>query len=298
MRRQRGLRGALGLVLAGAALLTAPAASMARGGFDLSFRFPASHGYEISVGGYEATAVMDATKVDPADGRKMWSTYIARGTLSSTAIDADFGAVGSASMRFRPSGKATYGKRHRGCVGPDRYTTQYGVFVGSVRFRGEGGYSSATVHRVKGTVVTPRRLACRNSSFQRSRGEGAGASAVKAAKVTRLESFLRSGLAAMYFSAARGHGQASFLAETQQTVGSLGVFRGVLVRASSSAFTADSALSRATVSPPPPFSGSASFQRAPTGAKSWVGPLTVSFPGAPDVSLTDPRLKTQLTRGW
>jgi hypothetical protein len=298
VRRRAGLCRALGIGLTVVALLAAPAAATARGGFDLSFRFPASNSYEISVDGYDATAIVVATKDDRADGRTMWSTYIVRGKVSPTAIHADLGAIGSAAMSFHPSGRVTYGKRHRGCVGADRYTTRHGVFVGSVRFRGEGGYSSATVHRVKGKVVTPRRLACRGAFVEREEGERAGTSVAKTARVTRLEAFLRSGLTAMFFSAARGHGQAGYLAEIEQTVGSLGIFRGVSVRAAPSTFSANSALSSATVAPPAPFTGSASFRRAPTGAKSWTGPLAVSFPGAPDVSLTDPRLKTQLTRGW
>lgn len=293
-----GLRVALGLALTGVALLVATPSAMARGGFDLSFRFPASHGYAIEIGGYDATAIAEATRIDRASGRREWSAYVVRGQVSPTAIHADFGTVASAAMRFRPSGRVTYGKRHRDCVGADRYTTRYGAFVGSVRFRGEGGYASATVHRVKGKVVTPRRLACRDAFSERRRGEQARASAGDAAKVTKLEAFMRSGLTAMFFGALRSDGRTRFLAEIEQTLGSLGIVRGVSVRASLAAFTADSALGSAAASPPAPFTGSAAFQRSPAGAKSWTGDLAVSFPGASNVSLTDPRLKTQLTRSW
>jgi hypothetical protein len=82
--------------------------------------------------------------------------------VSPTSVEADFGEVGSVAMRFRPSGRMTHSRRHRGCVGPDRYTIRFGVFTGSIRFRGEGGYTSADVHRVKGRQVTPRLLACRD----------------------------------------------------------------------------------------------------------------------------------------
>ncbi len=109
---------------------------------------------------------------------------------------------------------------------------------------------------------------------------------------------MRSGLTAVLFGASERGGKAGYLAEIEQTVGSLGVFRGVFVHASPATFAFDNALSSAGVTPPPPFSGSGSFQRAPTGAKSWTGSLAVSFPGAPNVPLTDPRFKTQLTRSW
>jgi hypothetical protein len=147
-------------------------------------------------------------------------------------------------------------------------------------------------------VVTPRRLICRDLFIKEIEAERQARGRKKHGKVTRLYSFLRSGLTAMLFSAAERDGKAGFFAGVEQTVGSLGVFRGVFVRASPATLVADSSLGSAGVTPPPPFSGSASFRRGPTGAKSWTGSLAVSFPGAPNVSLTDPRFKTQLTRSW
>ncbi len=295
MARRRGL---LALASAFAILLAIPAAASASRGFDLSFQFTAKSGYRITVGGYDATAVLTAAKSAPTHGRRAWSTYVARGKVSPTAIHAGFGALGHVDMRFHPSGGVTYGKRHHHCIGADRYTIRAGTFVGSVSFRGEGGYASADVRRVKGREVTPRLLRCFDSLSEELDRGGRKHSAKKHPKVTRLYSFLRSGLTAMFFDASERGGRAGFVAEMEQTVGSLGVFRGVGVRASPATFAFDNALSFAAVTPPPPFSGSGSFQRAPSGTKSLTGSLAVSFPGAPNVSLTDPRFKTQLTRSW
>lgn len=298
MRGTTRLRSVLGLALTVAILLAAPAAALAGGGYDLGFQFTAGDGYKITVGGYDATAVLTAAKPDPAHGRYAWSTYVARGKVSPTAIHAGFGALGRVDMRFRQSGPVTYGRRHNHCVGADRYRIRPGIFVGTVRFRGEGGYVSARVHRVKGKVLTPRSLTCFDSLFEELEGGGGKHGAKSHPKVTRLYSFMRSGLTAIFLSAAERGGKARFVAEMEQTVGSLGVIRGVLVRASPATFAADSALSSAGVTPPPPFSGSGTFQRGPTGKKSLTGSLAVSFPGAPNVPLTDPRFKTQLTRSW
>lgn len=280
-----------------ALLLAAPGSAMAGGGFDLRFQFTASDGYRITVGGYDATAVINAAKPG-GSGDRAWSTYVARGRVSPSAIQADFGALGGVDMRFRPSGSIVYGKRHRHCTGPNRYTIQPGVFVGSVRFRGEGGYTSAKVHRVKGKVVTPRLLRCLGSSFAQFERSGRGKPAEEKSKATRLSAYARAGLTAMLFGAQERGSKAGYLAEIEQTVGSLGVFRGVFVRASLATFAVDNALSSAAVTPPAPFSGSAAFQRGPTGVKSWTGSLAVSFPGAPNVSLIDPRFHVQLSRSW
>ncbi len=297
MRRATHLRTALGFACAVAIVLALPASAPAAGGFDLKFQLPASHGYKLTVAGYDATAVVSATKPEHSNGRA-WSTYIARGKVSPTAIKASFGPLGSVAMRFRQSGGVTYGKRHHHCIGPDRYTIRPGVFVGSVRFRGEGGYTSAKVHRVKGKVVTPRFLRCLDSFFEEFEQSREKKPTVKKPKATRLSAFVRSGLTAEVFYASERAGKAGYLAEIEQTVGSLGIFRGLFIHGSPATFAFDGPLSFAGVTPPPPFSGSASFQREPTGAKSWTGSLAVSFPGAPNVPLVDPRFETQLTRSW
>jgi hypothetical protein len=298
MRHPACLRDALGFALTIAALLMAPATALAGGGFDLRFQFSASDGYKITVGGYDATAAITVAKPDPPHGGKAWSTYVVRGKVSPTAIHADLGALGRVDMRFHPSGGVTYGRRHRHCIGPDRYTIRPGVFVGSVRFRGEDGYTSAKVHRVKGKVVTPRFLRCLDSFFEQFERAGQKKATEKKPKVTRLTAFMRSGLTAMLFGVSERQAQTGYVAEIEQTVGSLGAFRGVFVHASPATFAFDNALSFASVTPPAPFSGTGSFQRAPTGAKGWTGSLAVSFPGAPNVPLTDLRFHTQLTRSW
>jgi hypothetical protein len=290
--RRRGI----GLALVFAALLVSPASAAAAGGGDLKLQFTASDGYKVSVGGYDSTAMINVSKPGRSSGRA-WSTYVARGKVTSNSIHASFGALGRVAMRFHPAGGVTYGKRHRHCVGPDRYTIQPGVFVGSVRFRGEGGYTAANVHRVKGKIVTPRFLRCLDTFFEEFEGAGGKKTANKK-KVTRFSGFMRSGLTAMLFGVSERGSKTGYLAEIEQTIGSLGVFRGVFVNASPLTFAFDSALSFAGVTPPPPFSGSGSFQRTPAGAKSWTGSLAVSFPGAPNVPLTGPRFKTQLTRSW
>ena len=292
------LRCAAFACVATALLAVAAAPASARNGFDLSFHVAASNGYEVTVGGYGTTAFVNVARPPHSHPRKAeWSTYVARGKVSSTAIDADFGNLGSVAMRFRRSGKTVLGKRHDDCIGPDRYTIRPGVFVGSVRFRGEGGYVSANVHRVKGKEVTPRQLFCRDIFLEQIEGGRENARGERA-KVTRFQAQMRSGLTATIFSATEGHGKAVFLAEIEQSIGSVGVLRGALVHASPATFAFDSALSFAGVTPPAPFSGSASFQHGPGGRKEWAGSLAVSFPGALDVPLTGPQDRLQLTRSW
>jgi hypothetical protein len=75
-------------------------------------------------------------------------------------------------------------------------------------------------------------------------------------------------------------------ASVQERSGGISIFRHVLLFAPDAAFSFDEQLNSATLTPPAPFAGSASFQRIDDYASRWEGPLTVSFPGRPEVPLT------------
>jgi hypothetical protein len=297
--RRRGVATAV-FAIASMALLAVPAMASAKNGLDLMVRLPASNGYTISLGGYEATAFISASRsVGTPRRRSASSTYVVRGKVSPTSIEANFGQFGHASLRFHPSGPAVRTKPQHHCVGPDHYTIRSGVYVGSVSFRGEGEYASAQVRRVKGKEITPKQLLCFGSidSILREQGFAVGPEK-KTPKVTRLLAGRREATAATYLEATRKRGAARFLAATQHTEGRLAIYRTAYVRAPSKVFSANGSLSSASLSPPAPFSGAGSLQRGPQGAKLWTGSLSVSFPGEPHVPLTGPQFKTQLTRSW
>ncbi len=290
----------LGIALAVGSLLAVPATAWSKEEADLAFHLAGSNGYEIAVDGQSATAYLEVTRPSPPSQHRVESsTYVARGRVSATAIEAGFGELGSVTMRFHPSGRVVHGNARRNCRGPDRRTIRFGIFVGSVRFRGEDGYTSANVHRVKGTVTTPPSLSCSAPPAGTVRREGPRAgTGQRNPRTTALRAGWRLGLTATYFTAARTQGKARFLAVTEQSRGAFAVYRVVSAPASPLSFASDNALSFASVTPPPPFSGTGSLQRDSSGVKSWVGSLAVSFLGEPDVSLTGPQFKTKLTRNW
>jgi hypothetical protein len=297
VRARRPSRAAVVLGLVSATLSVAPATAVAKNGLDLMVSFPAGNGYTIGLGGYEATAFISASRsVGTPRRRAISSTYVVRGEVSPTSIKAKFGQFGHASLRFRPSGRVFRTRPQDHCLGADHYTIRSGVYVGSVSFRGEAGYASAKVHRIKGREVTPRQLLCFGSILREQ--DFSVASKKKKPRVTKLLAGRREATTATYLEATRERGFSRFLAATQHTEGRLAIYRTAYVRTSSPTFSADAPLSSASLSPPAPFNGSGSFQRGPHGAKLWTGSLSVSFPGEPDVPLTGPQFKTQLTRSW
>lgn len=300
MRAARRLRLAAGLALSAAALAAWPANAGAEGGQQLLLRAAGSNGYSIDVSAEGATAFLEVSRPVSAGLAGASSVYIARAKLSATRMKATFGELGTISVRFRPSGKVKRSRAERGCRGPDHFTTRFGVFVGRLDFDGEAGYTVAHLHRAKGRVISPLSLNCDGPVLptpqpRRSRPGGAD----RRSKPTTLRAGWRVGLSAASFTAldSRG-GHARFFASSSQSQGALAIYRFAFALASPLTFAVDDALSLAGVTPPPPFSGSASFQRDVSGVKSWSGSLAVSFPGAPDVPLTGSQFKAQLIRSW
>ena len=169
-----------------------------------------------------ATATLTATRAKHGAKTGSLSSYIARREPGDGAIRATFGDLGTIAMRFRPSGAVTYSKPQKGCVGADRYTIHHGVFVGSLRFRGEGGYVSVKAHRVAGessdsALARLRRLPRRRQGPQRRCGRP---------PIFRFEAGFRSGtLAEFFYASEEGGHPARFVASVEQTVGRLAIHR-------------------------------------------------------------------------
>jgi hypothetical protein len=83
-------------------------------------------------------------------------------------------------------------------------------------------------------------------------------------------------------------------AAISESRGSVAIERSVNLAASSWAFRHRGVRS-ATVSPPAPFSGSATLSRKGHESR-WRGNLRVDFPGRPNVALTGKRVRAQLGR--
>lgn len=86
-----------------------------------------------------------------------------------------------------------------------------------------------------------------------------------------------------------------FSAGSFERRGHMSIFRDVFAEAAPASFVFARDLSSATVQPPLPFQGEASFQRAPSGP-AWSGSLSVDFPGREDVQLAGPRFTAHLAR--
>jgi len=314
-------RGGTAVALACIALAaSAASASAAPGGQQLAFRLSGSHGYEISVISRGATAFIGVAREGSSIVKEgvAESVYITHARASSTRLDADFGARGHVALRFRRAGDVVYSKRYHGCSGPSRYAIRSGVFVGSVRFDGEGAYTAARARRVAGSVVTPARLHCRGlvpppplprtaiwlptqrptltAKGLSSQAAALGAPNVSPFKLTSLQAAWRLGVAAQAFGALDLGQGTLFVAASLGSEGHLATYRLAFAIGHAGSLEADDALGHASVKPPAPFGGEGTFEHLDNGTKEWSGSLAVSFPGAPKTPLTGPQFKVSLTR--
>jgi hypothetical protein len=302
-------------------------------------RFRNSDGYTISVVAFGQTVALSVSRSQlqgrraggdhgKARERSQTSTYFAHGKVTPTSISASFGDRGRIAVRFRPSGREVHASRKAGCRGPGGPSlADLGVFSGELRFEGEGGYTSAEVHRVPGrSVDLAALLACLLGA---SPGGHATLPAAQApfgihlpapvgGRLTRAPSApavptnpstgpestalvadRKLALDRTVFAAQmRGKGRPRFFAAEEASEGSIGVVRVAYARGAPGSFLADRTLSSARVSPPAPFAGDGALQRGPGDARSWDGPLTVSFLGVPRVPLTGTPFGVRLSRGF
>lgn len=294
----------------------------------LAIRFVNHDGYTFRLFAFGQTVVLSVIRRDRKT-RPSSTTYLARGAVTSSSIEASFADRGRVSLRFRPSRRPARATRRVRCTkSGNPVAAHLGLFVGTLRFRGEGGYTSAKVHRVHGGSLDPAAfVACqietraptqsapspaglqpsglatlRNyvEDFGKDPPEipGVDTQPSEREETTALIAHRKTPLTRTVFVAlSRGQGQARFLALDAGVDGSVGILRFVSVPAPAAAFRAEDTLSGAFVRPPAPFSGTALFQHGSGREKSFAGPLAVSFLGAPGVPLADSSFETLLLRG-
>lgn len=253
-----------------------------------SFGLPASNGYGIQV---ERRG--DRVSLTAYHGGKSFlaaTSYTVRGRVSPRRIEANFGKLGRVSVRLRTE-RIRRGKLEEQCTGKPE-TVRYGAFVGTIRFRGEGGYTSVRVRQAQGRLSSGHKFKCVFPNLRPRFGEAGHG-------LPRIPPSLgaaqgRQRIFGVEFSSGRRE-SILYSAVSQERRGRIEIFRNVFAEAPPASFDFASDLSSATVHPPKPFHGEASFQRT-LAEPTWSGTLSVSFPGRDDVRLAGPRFTARFAR--
>ncbi len=254
----------------------------------------ASHGYRVGVIG-----IGDSVLLEVIHGRaKAITAYAARGVVTPGRLEASFGDLGDISMRFRRSDERPSASSHRRCRKGHRILRRRGVYVGDLRFRGEGGYISVHSHRARGRVSTIAPW-CLRSSIDRPDQHAARPSRHRDSfEIAAVGASWRQGVSSTSVGALGLGGETLFFASTAESRGDLAILRFAFASSGSDrAFSVDNALTHAQIKPPAPFHGTGIYRAGPDGTKTWSGGLAVNFPGAPRLPLTGPQFKPELETG-
>jgi hypothetical protein len=208
-------------------------------------------------------------------------------------VEAALGQLGRIAVRFRPSGRRVVSTARQVCGRPSRVVRRLGVFVGTISFEGEGGYTTVAATSARGSVGTPLPPGCRTP------GSASGA-AVASSSMPTGPTPRRAVLNAVdprtgsRFRAAPAPGGVVFRARVEErNADGVTVVRRAQAGAPASAFHLNRSLTWASVRPPAPFSGTARF--AARAGVRWRGSLRVTFPGL-SVPLTGADFRAGLGR--
>lgn len=253
--------------------------------FRSGFVVEGSNGYEVSVSTFGGAVVLEVRR--GRKGQRTSTAYLARGIATPKRLQATFGQFGKVSMGFRESRNRSWRGKRRSCLGAGRFVKRRGVFVGNLRFRGEGGYVSVRIRRAKGTVVSEAEK-CRH---RRQSSPPPDLSFLFFEPESAFLALSREGVDSTALIALETKRRTFFFATDEETRGRLAIARFGIVR-SQRRVHVNEAVTAASFSPPPPFYGSGRYRAFPDGTTTWSGDLSVNFPGAPRFPLTGPDYET------
>lgn len=244
----------------------------------------ASNGYSLEVFSIHKSEAERGEVLVLVEARRSAVLYFSHATVSETSIEADLGSVGRIDVDFVPSGRE---RKERSQCGGRSVTVDSGRYVGSIDFNGEQGYSEVHATSARGDAKFVLSLGCAESRDEGFGGHSPGA----------LLSVHHQGGARFEFEARKNSPSrpARFNASFHERRGSLSITRGVAVESRPAAFDFDVPAGTATVAPPAPFDGEATFSRTGKGTM-WHGDLSVDFPGRAGVSLTAAGSRASLVR--
>jgi len=262
-------------------------------GSAFAFEIKASNGYEllglplIGYGGKQGLLQLVVRKPSAAVVYAVPATVTAE-MPTATTIEADLGELGRISLKLVPTGRKKTVRT--GCEGRAHSRVEAARYEGTIEFHGEEGFTDVSATSAPVNYDIYRRILCYELEFTSGTGRPAGA---------LIELTKRSGeeLELALVSAKRHPaGRTSIYASARERRGEIAIEREVAVVGGPGALRYAPDLRTATLRPPAPFAGHATFRRGARPANRWTGNLTADFPGRSGVALTGPGLRVDLSR--
>lgn len=255
------------------------------GGFG-AFRLRGTNGFSVLVMALSRPHFRHGEVIVWATKRNAAVFYLAPATVTDTSIEADLGTVGELSVTFEPSGPPESVDTSCEQAGPVPY--EPGAWVGTIDIEGEEGFTRVQRSRAKAIVSPFIEALCGSSVSGETMGQGIRGARLIARSATEKH--------ALFLQANKNRRNATVRLEAslEERRGRMLVTRTATDRYPAASFNFDPMLRTATLVPPAPFSGSATFHRFAKPANRWTGNLAIDFPGRADVSLAGRRFEATL----
>jgi hypothetical protein len=175
------------------------------------------------------------------------------------------------------------------CGGP-KETYEPGIYRGAFEFKGEEGFTSVSATEASLDPL-PSFLAggCGGSGSGEARGPGIPGAGLKGL------SFAHDRILTFQVNKNNQHARVVYAASLREQRDGIRISRTIEGTAGPGAFSFDRDLKHATLSPPEPFSGSATLRRDPDSLlPDWQGNLKLVFPGH-TIPLADPGVHVGIT---
>jgi hypothetical protein len=257
-----------------------------------AFRLQASNGYELDAMAFgPPEGDEESEKEDKGTillvlfgGRHFIVSYAAPATVTETTIDADLGKLGKISVTRVPTGRTRTVRL--GCKPGSTKQVEVEIerYEGTIEFHGEEGFTE--VSATSAPLDYPTSIIC-------SAGDAGGGSDQDLHELPGARLHAEKYFHYQYrleFDAVQNRpgSRVSVNAEVEEHRGEMEIHRATWLQARAGVLRYDRRLRSATVKPPAPFAGHATFHDAARRRNRWTGNLTVDFPGNADVPVTGP----------
>lgn len=280
------------------ALLALPGAAVAKGGRSVigpsqsvELQLKGSKGYSISLSGDRETVTLIAERKGSS------VSYTANGFASPTRIKAKLGRLGHVSMRFHSHGDPRRIPFPQGECRGGTETVDSGTWVGRIDFNGEQAYTGVHATRARGTVTNSEKLTCSNHEDKGNKSLGFQWMILSASSKARAIFSTAFQITSETHPDLDSSSFGALLLEVHRR--GLSIARSINVAAESDAFALNEEgghIASATLAPPAPFQGTATFQRTRGSKGFWTGTLVGDFPGRGEVTLAGPEFSAEVSR--
>ncbi|HXS33375.1 MAG TPA: hypothetical protein VN758_06365 [Solirubrobacterales bacterium] len=274
------------------------AASQADPDISIEFELGAGQGLRAQLETYADTVTLTIL------GHHQYVSYQVKGELSPSGLVAKFGQLGEVSVTFSPTKTISSQQPPKGCKKDEASTDREGIFSGTIKLTGEREYVRLDATEAKGEMVVMPNWHCgsrKGKNVVPSPPVVTHRASTSKEDVATLKASSRvsgGGFSAAAVRGPKGRNYTFFAGGLSEHRESMKIFRLAALSAPTSTFLFNHAKGTASVHPPWPFRGSASFKRRRKGPPAWRGSLKVALLGADPIALTGPGYRASLVRDF